>query len=51
MSRPRARSRILKSFPAQLETIAQEKGIDPNNIKIWFDDEARIGQKNKICIS
>jgi hypothetical protein len=26
----------------------QEKGIDPGNIEIWFADEARIGQKNKI---
>jgi hypothetical protein len=34
-----------KSFPARLEAIAQE---NPGNIEIWFADEARIGQKNKI---
>jgi putative transposase len=28
--------------------IAREKGIEPAAIEIWFADEARIGQKNKI---
>jgi transposase len=28
--------------------IAQEKGIEPAAIEVWFQDEARIGQKNKI---
>ena len=28
--------------------IAREKGIEPASIEIWFADEARIGQKNKI---
>ena len=28
------------------KAIAQEKGIDP--VEIWFADEARIGQKNKV---
>jgi len=28
--------------------IAEDKGIDPSDIEIWFADEARIGQKNKI---
>jgi len=28
--------------------IAQEKGVEPSAIEVWFADEARIGQKNKI---
>lgn len=28
--------------------IAEDKGVDPAAIEIWFADEARIGQKNKI---
>src|SRR5262245_18143749 len=28
--------------------VAREKGIDCDTIEIWFADEARIGQKNKI---
>jgi len=28
--------------------IAEDKGIDPGDIEVWFADEARIGQKNKI---
>jgi hypothetical protein len=28
--------------------IAQEKGVEPAEIEVWFTDEARIGQKNKI---
>ena len=31
-----------------METIAQERGLDPSNIEVWFADEARVGQKNKI---
>ena len=46
--RPAARSRILKKFPARLDEIAREKGVAPDAIEIWFADEARIGQKNKI---
>jgi len=37
----------LKNFPARLDEIAREKGVDPASIEIWFADEARIGQKNK----
>src|SRR5690348_16284459 len=37
-----------KNWPATVETIAQERGLDPSNIEVWFADEARIGQKNKI---
>ncbi len=31
-----------------LETIAQRRGLDRRDIEVWFGDEARVGQKNKI---
>ena len=31
-----------------MDAIARDKGIDRDRIEIWFADEARIGQKNKI---
>jgi hypothetical protein len=31
-----------------LKEIAQQKGVAVDKIKVWFADEARIGQKNKI---
>ena len=31
-----------------MEAIARERGLDPSDIEIWFGDEARVGQKNKI---
>jgi len=31
-----------------LAQIAREQGVEPDRIEIWFADEARIGQKNKI---
>jgi hypothetical protein len=31
-----------------LDAVARENAIDINKIEIWFADEARIGQKNKI---
>ena len=31
-----------------MAAIARDKGIDPHDIELWFADEARIGQKNKI---
>jgi hypothetical protein len=31
-----------------LVEIAREKNVDPAAIEVWFTDEARIGQKNKI---
>src|SRR5579863_3609279 len=37
-----------KNWPATLATIAHRRGLDPTDIEIWFGDEARIGQKNKI---
>src|ERR1700681_3325691 len=48
MRKPREPSRILKKFPARLDEVAREKAIDVGKIEIWFQDEARIGQKNKI---
>jgi hypothetical protein len=48
MPRRKVRSRLLKSSPARLGEIAREQGIGRANIEIWFGDEARIGQKNKI---
>ena len=31
-----------------MAAIARDKGIDPHDIELWFADEARIGQKNKL---
>ena len=31
-----------------MEEIAREKGVHASDIEIWFADEARIGQKNKL---
>src|SRR3954467_15870266 len=31
-----------------MAALARDKGIDPHDIELWFADEARIGQKNKI---
>src|SRR5271168_5521315 len=49
-SRPgRRRDRgFQKKFPGRLDEIGREKGVDPSAIEVWFADEARIGQKNKI---
>jgi hypothetical protein len=47
--RPRGRLRILKKLPRPSgRDRAREKKVDPGAIEIWFADEARIGQKNKI---
>ena len=46
-SRLRARSRILKSFPARLDEIGREKGVEPAAIEVWFADEARIGRRTR----
>ena len=41
--------RILKKLPRPSgRDRAREKKFDPGAIEIWFADEARIGQKNKI---
>ena len=31
-----------------MDEVAREKGVPVSAIEIWFADEARIGQKNKI---
>src|SRR6202166_3653315 len=31
-----------------MDEVAHEKAVDVESIEIWFQDEARIGQKNKI---
>ena len=31
-----------------LDAVAHEKGVEPAAVEVWFADEARIGQKNKI---
>jgi len=46
--RRRDRGFLKKNFPTRLDAIAREKEIDSDKIEIWFADEARIGQKNKI---
>jgi hypothetical protein len=38
----------MMTLAGRLEEIARDKGVDPGAIEIWFADEARIGQKNKI---
>ena len=48
MPRLKVPSSILKKFPAVLDEIARDKGVDPTDREVWFGDEARIGQKNKI---
>jgi hypothetical protein len=30
------------------DEIAREKGVEPAAVEVWFGDEARIGQKNKL---
>ena len=37
-----------EKFPCHRAETAQDKGIERAAIEIWFADEARIGQKNKI---
>jgi len=37
-----------KSLPETLAKIAREQGVDAAEIEVWFGDEARLGQKNKI---
>lgn len=48
MPSDRKQLRIRKNYPARLAQIAKGKGFAPDQIEIWFADEARIGQKNKI---
>ena len=39
---------VQKNWPATVEAIARERSLDRSDIEVWFGDEARIGQKNKI---
>ena len=48
MRKPRELSRTLKKFPGRLDEVARQKAVEVGKIEIWFQDEARIGQKNKI---
>ena len=48
MRRPEGAIEDFKKVPRPLAKIAREKGVDPAAIEIWFADEARVGQKNKI---
>src|SRR4051794_10364637 len=48
MPKPTAPLRFQKSFAAVVDQLARDKQIDPAAIEVWFADEARIGQKNKI---
>ena len=31
-----------------LDEIARGKGVEPAAVEVWFADQARVGQKNKI---
>src|SRR3977135_352065 len=46
--KPPAPSRILKKPTRAPGANGGENGVEPDAIEIWFADEARIGQKNKI---
>ena len=48
MPRPKGPSRHLKNFPATLAGVAADQGIGLDAVELWFQDEARIGQKNSI---
>ncbi len=37
-----------KSLPACLDAIGRAQGIGRSGVEVWFADEARVGQKNKI---
>src|SRR5580704_1069640 len=36
------------SLPERLAQVGHENGVAPEAIEVWFADEARVGQKNKI---
>lgn len=48
MPSQREPSSILKKRPGHPAEVVQEQGVEPAAIEVWFADEARIGQKNKI---
>jgi Transposase len=45
---PRQHDCFSGSRPARLEEISREKGVASDAIEVWFADEARVSQKNKI---
>ena len=44
----RAIDAFQKSLPARLDAIGRAAGTGSGGVEVWFADEARIGQKNKI---
>ena len=38
----------IPEIAARLDEIAREQGLERHDIEVWFGDEARIGQKNKV---
>ena len=36
------------SLPERLTEIGREEGVEPTATEIWFADEARVGEKNKV---
>lgn|GEM_PF-1813901 len=45
MRRPRAQSRILKNVPRRVAEIAEEEGVDPGSIEIWFAPTRRASAR------
>ena len=39
---------VVRSRRSRLEAMARRTAVECETIEIWFQDEARIGQKNKI---
>jgi hypothetical protein len=39
---------LIKKLPACLGEVARENAVDVEAIELWFQDEARTGQKDKI---
>jgi len=37
------------TFPTRLKEIAGENGVGLDKVEVWFDVEARVGQKNQIA--
>ena len=46
--RPRARWRLSKKLRNLVAAIARDHGLDASDVEVWFGDEARVGQKNRI---
>jgi hypothetical protein len=48
MPRPQAPSRRSKKLPGPVGQRRALAAVDVADIEVWFEDEARVGQKNKI---